>query len=184
VQRKSCYDVQAPKADAKRFDKWFYSLSKKEQDKLRDSGVLPYREMWQPKHVFEVKENHKAWGTTDNIERVEKDEFISREHVLNSLRAFMHALTQTDSFVIRRHIELIKWALEMPTRLSSRQLGKMFGLSHEAIQKRARFIRSQLNVSELVTLDEVKEFKTKKTLKRNLKQKPLKQKTKSKQPPR
>jgi hypothetical protein len=153
--------VQAPKADARRFDKWFFSLSRKEQDKLRDQGVLPYKEMWQPKHVFEVKENHKAWGTTDNTERIETDEFISREHVLNSLRAFMQALTQTDSFVIRRHIELVKWALEMPTRLSSRQLASMYGLSHEAIQKRARFIRSQLNVAELVTLDEVKEFRTK-----------------------
>ena len=161
MQRKSCYDVTAPKKDARRFDKWFYSLSRKEQDKLRDSGVLPYKEMWQPKHVFEVKENHKAWGSTESnesTERIETDEFISREHVLNSLRAFMHALTQTDSFIIRRHIELVKWALEMPTRLSSRQIAKMFGLSHEAIQKRARFIRSQLNVAELVTLDEVKEF--------------------------
>ena len=161
MQRKSCYDVQAPKADARRFDKWFFSLSRKEQEKLRDHGVLPYKEMWQPKHVFEVKENHRAWGTTDTTERIETEEFISREHVLNSLKAFMQALTQTDSFFIRRHIEFVKWALEMPTRLSSRQLASMYGLSHEAIQKRARFIRSQLNVAELVTLDEVKEFRTK-----------------------
>ena len=161
MQRKSCYDVQAPKADARRFDKWFFSLSRKEQEKLRDHGVLPYREMWQPKHVFEVKENHKAWGTTDRTERIETDEFISREHVLNSLRAFMQALTQTDSFVIRRHIEFVKWALEMPSRLPSRQIASMYGMSHEGIMKRARFVRSQLNVAELVTLDEVKEFRTK-----------------------
>jgi hypothetical protein len=153
--------VQAPKADARRFDKWFFSLSRKEQDKLRDHGVLPYREMWQPKHVFEVKENHKAWASFDRTERIETDEFISREHVLNSLRAFMQALTQTDSFVIRRHIEFIKWALEMPTRLPSRQIASMYGMSHEGIMKRARFVRSQLNVAELVTLDEVKEFRTK-----------------------
>jgi len=48
---------------------------------------------------------------------------------------------------VRKHIELVKWALDLPGKLSSRDLSKMYNMSHISIQKKARELRKQLNVS-------------------------------------
>jgi len=61
-------DLTAPPKDARSFDKWFYALPRKQQDKLRDNGVLPYREMRKaPDQVFPVLADHKDWATSDGI---------------------------------------------------------------------------------------------------------------------
>ena len=155
MQRKTCFDVTPSNAkDAKLFDTWFYSLSKKEQDKLRDGGVLPYKEMWKPSRVFEIKENHNAWSS-DNLpdHRTETDNFVSREMVGQLLKAFIDALALTNNYSFRRHVELVRWALELPGRMPSRNLADMYGLSHEWVQKRARKIREAVNVSDMLILE-------------------------------
>jgi len=143
-------DLTAPPKDARSFDKWFYSQTRKQQDKMRDAGVLPYREMRKsPDYVFEVKPDHKDWATTDNQQRTELEAFISREHVGQMLKAFFDALAMTNSLRFRRHVELIRWALSMPGCLSSRQIAEMHGLSHEMIRLKAKTLRSVIAIDAL-----------------------------------
>ena len=138
-------DLTAPAEEARSFDAWFFSQPKKVQEKMRNSGVLPYREMVQPRHVFAVKDEHVEWMRTDNQEHVEVDAFIARDHVAVMLKAFIDALAMSDNFYFRRHTELIRWALSLPGCLSSRMIARMYGKSHEAMRKRARAIQLSVN---------------------------------------
>ena len=148
-------DLKAPHAEAKSFDAWFFSQPKKVQVKMRDSGVLPYREMVQSRHVFSIDPNHPSWssdkdktrimGMDEMHTRTEVDEFISRDHVGVMLKAFMDAIASTSSLQFRRHVEMIRWALSLPGCLDSRTIARMYGRSHIWAQKRARQIRSTVN---------------------------------------
>jgi hypothetical protein len=138
-------DLTAPAEEARSFDAWFFSQPKKVQEKMRNSGVLPYREMVQSRHVFKVKDEHTAWMNTGTDEHVEVDAFISRDLVAVMLKAFIDALAMSDNFYFRRHVELIRWALSLPGCLSSRLIGRMYGKSHEAMRKRARAIQLSVN---------------------------------------
>lgn len=91
-------DLTAPERDAKSFDAWFFSQPKKAQEKMRESGVLPYREMVQSRHVFNIDANHPDWACnpTDLGRRQEVDAFISRDHVGVMLKAFIDALAATE----------------------------------------------------------------------------------------
>lgn len=155
MTKASINDLTAPAKEAKSFDAWFFSQPKKVQEKLRESGVLPYREMVQSRHVFNIDPNHPSWSSdrekTRNMAmdemhtRTEVDAFISRDHVGVMLKAFMDALSLSDSFAFRRHVELIRWALSLPGCLDSRTIATMYGRSHIWTQKRARQIRASVN---------------------------------------
>ena len=138
-------DLTAPADEARSFDAWFFSQPKKIQEKMRNSGVLPYREMVQPRHVFAVKDEHVCWMKDDKQAHVEVDAFIARDHVAVMLKAFIDALAMSDNFYFRRHTELIRWALSLPGCLSSRMIARMYGKSHEAMRKRARAIQLSVN---------------------------------------
>ena len=146
VTRASKNDLTAPPKDAKTFDAWFFSQPKKSQDKMRELGVLPYRDMVPSKHVFDIDPNHPAWATKDaDTMRTETDSFISRDHVGVMLKAFIDALACTGNFQFRRHVELIRWALSLPGCLDSRTIGRMYGRSHTWILARANEIQRQVN---------------------------------------
>ena len=142
-------DLTAPSEEARSFDVWFFSQSKKNQEKMRNAGVLPYREMVQSRHVFKVKDEHVRWMHDSVIaareQHVEVDTFISRDHVGVMLKAFIDALAMSGSMEIRRHVELVRWALSLPGCMSSRMIAKMYGLTHEAMRKRARVIQLAVN---------------------------------------
>lgn len=142
-------DLTAPAKDAKSFDLWFFAQPKKLQDKMRASGVLPYREMVQSRHVFAIRDEHTHWMEEADIAHrnphVEVDAFISRDHVGIMLKAFIDALAMSDNFYFRRHVELIRWALSLPGCLSSRMIARMYNRSHEAMRKRARAIQLAVN---------------------------------------
>jgi hypothetical protein len=135
------HDLTAPVKEARSFDKWFKGLPKKTQDKLRDAGVLPYCEMVQPRHVFEINPNHRAWATQPEEQRVEVDSFISRETIGRQISNFMSMLTRTNDMKVRRYIELVRWALEMPGCLSAPEIAKMYGCTKQAVHKKANSIR-------------------------------------------
>lgn len=137
-------DLSAPAKEARAFDRWFDSLPKAKQDKLRDGGVIPYREMVQPRNVFEVQPEHPAWATKPIEARTETDAFISRDHVGVMLRSFIDALALTNDFRIRRHVELIRWTLELPGCLSAPDIAEMYGITKQALHKRAELIRATL----------------------------------------
>jgi hypothetical protein len=161
VTRARLNDLTAPAKEAKSFDAWFFAQPKKVQEKMRENGVLPYREMSQPRHVFEIKENHTDWtkfnkdGISSSLryqlelerekQRTEVDAFISRDHVGIMLKAFMDAIAHSDSMAFRRHVELCRWALSLPGCLSSRLIGKMYGRSHFWMRARAKEIQRTVN---------------------------------------
>ena len=152
-------DMTAPTKDAKSFDAWFFKQPKKDQDKMRENGVLPYCEMVPSKHVFEINPNHPAWGTKDGIsaslryqldterenQRTETETFISRDHVGVMLKAFIDAIAVSNSMAFRRHVELVRWALSMPGSLDSRTIGKMHRRSHFWVRWEAKKIRNAVN---------------------------------------
>ena len=144
-------DLTAPAKEAKSFDVWFFSQTAKNQQKMRDRGVLPYCEMVQSRHVFGVMDEHIQWKIeSERAERERKadrevDEFISRDLVAVMLKAFMDALAMSGSMEVRRHVELIRWALSLPGCMSLRQLAKMFGVTGEAMRKRAKNIQRAVN---------------------------------------
>ena len=161
VTKASINDLTAPTREARSFDKWFYSQPKKSQNKMRENGVLPYREMKQSRYVFQVKENHTDWSkfSKDGIsnsmryqmelerekQRTEVDAFISRDHVGVMLKAFIDAIALTDNFAFRRHVETVRWALSLPGCLDSRTIGKMYGRSHFWMRSRAKEIQRAVN---------------------------------------
>ena len=144
-------DLEAPPKEAKSFDTWFFSQSGKNQQKMRDAGVLPYREMVQSRHVFKVKDEHLQWKIeaerADREKQADRevDAFINRDLVGVMLKAFIDALAMSGSMEIRRHVELVRWALSLPGCMSSRMIAKMYGLTHEAMRKRARVIQLAVN---------------------------------------
>jgi hypothetical protein len=154
-------DLTAPTKEAKSFDAWFFSQPKKLQDKMRENGVLPYREMSQSRHVFEIKENHTDWtkfnkdGISNSLryqleierekQRTETEAFISRDHVGVMLKGFIDALAATDNFPFRRHVETVRWALSLPGCLDSRTIGRMYGRSHFWLRSRAKEIQRAVN---------------------------------------
>jgi len=148
-------DLTAPERDAKSFDAWFFAQPKKAQEKMRESGVLPYREMVQSRRVFSIDENHPTWSDDvakrrtmqlDEMHtRTEVDTFISRDHVGVMLKAFIDALALTGDYRIRRHVELIRWSLSLPGCLSSRAIGQMYKRSHFWTRARAREIQRAVN---------------------------------------
>lgn len=145
-RRAKVNDLTAPAKEAKSFDAWFFAQPKKVQDKMRDAGVMPYKEMIQSRHVFNIDANHKAWAVADvPTMRVETDEFISRDHVGVMLRAFLDAIANTGSFQFRRHVELIRWALSLPGCLDSRLIGRMYGRSHFWLRARAQEVRASVH---------------------------------------
>jgi hypothetical protein len=144
---KKINDMTAPSEDARSFDKWFFSQSKKTQDDLRSRDVLPYCEMRaNNQRVYEIHAENPAWQVydTDNI-RTESEAFLSREYVAEMFRAFFDGLKYTGSIGFRRHVELVRWALSLPGCLDSRTIARMYGRSHIWAQKRARQIRSTVN---------------------------------------
>lgn len=146
---KPLHDLQAPAADAKSFDAWFFAQPKDVQHKLRDAGVLPYREMVQPRHVCEVQPWRRIWNSTEQEQRIETESFISREHVGSMLKSFIDALALTDDYNTRRHVELVRWALDLPGCLPAPDIAKMYGVSKQAIHKRARNLREQFTPDAL-----------------------------------
>ena len=146
---KQLHDLEAPAKDARSFDAWFFGLPKAQQDKLREGGVLPYREMVQPRRVCEVQPWRRIWNSTEQEQRIETDSFISREHVGSMLKAFIDALAMTDCYLVRRHVELVRWALDLPGCLPAPDIAKMYGVSKQAIHKRAKLMREQFTPDAL-----------------------------------
>jgi hypothetical protein len=146
---KPLHDLEAPQKDARSFDTWFFNLPKAEQQKYRDAGVLPYREAVQPRRVCEVQPWRRIWNSTEQEQRVETDSFISREHVGAMLKAFIDALAMTDEYLVRRHVELVRWALDLPGCLPAPDIAKMYDVSKQAIHKRAKLMREQFTPDAL-----------------------------------
>jgi hypothetical protein len=105
--------------------------------------------MVQPRRVCEVQPWRRIWNSTEQEQRMETDSFISREHVGAMLKAFIDALAMTDEYSVRRHVELVRWALDLPGCLPAPDIARMYDVSKQAIHKRAKLMREQFTPDAL-----------------------------------
>jgi hypothetical protein len=134
------FDRAAGKEDrlhAKRYDAWFKSLPKEQQDKLREEGAGPYCEARTHDHVFPVYERAAIWAYTPDVERTEQDAFISREQVGRIVADVVEMLGYTRDPKVRRHWELMRLVLRAPGHLNGKEIGKLFGVTKQAISIQA-----------------------------------------------
>lgn len=127
-------------AHAKQFDKWFYSLPKIQQDKLREEGCVPYKEARSPDHVFPVYERASIWlyDPRDTETRTETESFISRETVGRIVHDVVDLMGYTNHPATLRHWQLMRAVLRVPGHLNGPQLAKLFGVTKQAISMKAK----------------------------------------------
>jgi len=127
-------------AHAKRFDKWFYSLPKIQQDKLREEGCVPYKEARSHDHVFPVYERAAIWlyDPRDTEMRTESESFISRETVGRIVHDVVDLMGYTSDRTTLRHWQLMRTVLRVPGHLNGPELAKMFGVTKQAISMKAK----------------------------------------------
>lgn len=135
------FDRAAGKEDrlhAKRYDAWFRSLPKVQQDKLRDEGAGPYCEAPSADHVFPIYERAAIWAYNPNAERVEQESFIAREQVASIVNDVVQMLGYTKDPKVRRHWELMRLVLRAPGHLNGKEIGELFGVTKQAISIQAK----------------------------------------------
>jgi len=127
-------------AHAKRFDKWFYSLPKIQQDKLREEGCVPYKEARSHDHVFPVYERAAIWlyDPRDTETRTESESFISRETVGRIVHDVVDLMGYTNDRRTLKHWQLMRTVLRVPGHLNGPELAKMFGVTKQAISMKAK----------------------------------------------
>lgn len=156
---KHLHDLSAPPKEAHLFDTWFFQQPKHVQATMRECNVLPYREAWKPRHVFDVDPDHEIWQSDEPavqlvskfepVVRKETESFMTREHVGRMVRGFIDALSCSNSFQVRRHVELTRWALGLPGRLPATIIARMYGITKQAVHKRAANLRQQISPDAL-----------------------------------
>lgn len=142
------FDRAASKEDrlhAKRYDAWFKALPKKQQDKLREEGAGPYCEARTHDHVFPIYERAAIWAYVPEVERTEQDSFISREQVGRIVADVVEMLGYTRDPKVRRHWELMRLVLRAPGHLNGKEVGKLFGVTKQAISIQATAMLARID---------------------------------------
>jgi hypothetical protein len=142
------FDRAASKEDrlhAKRYDAWFKALPKEQQDKLREEGAGPYCEARTHDHVFPIYERAAIWAYTPEVERTEQDAFISREQVGRIVADVVEMLGYTRDPKVRRHWELMRLVLRAPGHLNGKEVGKLFGVTKQAISIQATAMLARID---------------------------------------
>ena len=133
------FDRQVTKEDrahAKRYDAWFRSLPKAQQERMREMCAGPYSEARVQDHVFPIYESSKAWSTANVEEHEETESFMTREEVARIVADVVDMLGYTDDPKVRRHWELMRLVLRAPGHRSGKEIGEMFGVTKQAIKAR------------------------------------------------
>ena len=142
------FDRAASKEDrlhAKRYDAWFKALPKEQQDKLREEGAGPYCEARSHDHVFPIYERAAIWAYVPEVERTEQDAFISREQVGRIVADVVDMLGYTRDPKVRRHWELMRLVLRAPGHLNGKEVGKLFGVTKQAISIQATAMLARID---------------------------------------
>lgn len=126
------------RAHAKRYDAWFRSLPKAQQERMREMCAGPYSEARVQDHVFPIYESSKAWSTANVEEHEETESFMTREEVARIVADVVDMLGYTDDPKVRRHWELMRLVLRAPGHRSGKEIGEMFGVTKQAISYLAR----------------------------------------------
>ena len=144
------FDRQASREDfahAKRFDKWFYSLPKSQQDRLREEGCVPYKEAKSDDRVFPIYERANIWlyDPRDNETRTETESFISREAVGRIVADVVDMMGYTRDPTTLRHWHLMRLVLRVPGHLNGQEIATMFGVTKQAVSASAKAMLAKVD---------------------------------------
>lgn len=132
----------------KDFDTWFFSQPKKSQADLRAQGVIPYREMPDPRRkLAPLFEKSSKFVTHDTAQHEEQAQFISRDRVLDLVRAILKSMSTSASPEVRLHFELVRMALRMDDAMRGEDLGRLYNLGRAGINYRVQQMRESIGKS-------------------------------------
>ena len=132
----------------KDFDAWFFGLPKKSQADLRAQGVIPYREMPDPRRkLAPLFEKSSKFVTHDTAQHEEQAQFISRDRVLDLVRAILKSMSTSASPEVRLHFELVRMALRMEDAMRGEDLGRLYNLGRAGINYRVQQMRESIGKS-------------------------------------
>ena len=137
------YQLREGRAEEAVYDKYFFSLAQTEQQKMRDAGCGPYREMALPRHSFPVYENSLDFGVCDprkEADKVTEETWVTGERVAEIIRDVLAMLGSPTDDAVRHHWELVKIVMQMPDALTENELANQMGLTKQAISVRAKKI--------------------------------------------
>ena len=140
---KPVYQLREGRPEELVFDKYFYSLPKIEQQKLRDAGCGPYREMALPRHSFPVYENSADFGSHDPrkaTDTITEETWVTGERVSEIIRDVLAMLGSSSDEAVQHHWELVKIVMQTPDCLTENELAQRMGLTKQAISVRAKKI--------------------------------------------
>jgi hypothetical protein len=151
LKRQKASHVESADWEAKAqrdFDKWFFSLSKTSQDAMRKQGVIPYREMPDPRRkLAPLFERSSKFVTQDNNNHEEQSQFISRERVVDVVKAILRSMSTSSSPEVRLHFELVRMALRMDDAMRGEDLGRLYNLGRAGINYRVQQMREIIGTS-------------------------------------
>jgi len=129
-------------------DAHFFSLSKAKQAKARRQGFKPYREL--PRsgdNVMELDEAKACYRLrqSDGPDATVRAQSFSRDQVLAILAVVLDSIGGKRCAMMRGQAEVIRLGLGIGSRLTTRQIGKLLGCSHESIVQQVASFKGRLN---------------------------------------
>jgi hypothetical protein len=123
------------------FDRWFATLTKKEQAEYRKRGAGPYREMSLPRHSFPIYDNSAHWNGDDPRRaepETESETWVSLERMQEVLSDALAMLGASDDQAVVNHFDLISIVLGLPDAPQQTELARRMKLTKQAISIRAK----------------------------------------------
>jgi hypothetical protein len=149
--------TQQDRAHAKRYDAWFRTLSKPEQQRAREMGAGPYSEARVNDYVYPIYEQAVIWSSDrqDELRNTDTlpDQYIAREEVARIVADVVDMLGYTDDPKVRRHWELMRLVLRSPGHKTGKQIGEMFGVTKQAISYLARRMLARVDRRRRMSMD-------------------------------
>lgn len=142
---------------ARRYDAWFRTLSKAQQERMREQGAGPYCEAKVQDYVFPIYEQADVWSTDKQTHLRELDEqpdqFISREEVARIVSDVVEMLGYSDDPKVLRHWELMRLVLRAPGHKTGKQIGEMFGVTKQAVSYLAKRMLARIDRRRRQSMD-------------------------------
>ena len=136
-----------PPAHMRAVDAHFDSLPKAEQKRARAAGFRPYREL--PRSgdtVMELNEARACWrlrqdqGDDATIRR----QTFDRAEVLAILAVVLDSIGGKRCATLRGQGEVVRIGLGIGSKLTTRQIGKLLGCSHESVVQQVASFRGRM----------------------------------------
>lgn len=156
---KSAPQLREGRPEEKEYDKYFYSLAKTEQDKMRALGCGPYAEMALPRHSFPVYENASGFGSHDPrkaADVTDEETWVTGERVSEILRDVLAMLGSSSDLSVQHHWELVKIVMQFPDAKTESELANDMMLTKQAISVRAKKILHRASLISPGLLDRVR----------------------------